>query len=445
MTSQQVTEQVVKRCWAVGADCGEQRHRLVMLNEHCERMTSLWVRNDPSEIREALLKLLLMLPPGANLEIVTEGVRSLGGALTQVAISMGILICQVNPKALESYRVLEGQPRKDDDRDAFLLAKMRINDMEGCRVAVDASPEERMLSRLSRLHTQLTEDRKVTMGRLRSRLLELSPEVLGKEWQGPSYDSKGMRAVLQRWPGFDGLERARISTVERVLRASTKRGSNCQGMAKALKDMAGNIALCPEERGVVKMELAILIDQTATAEAALADVDARMRAEVERHPIGRKLLEMPGEGHFSAAVDVGEILPLVRNVPEGKAATYAGITPLSRRSGKGGGPSKLARGVNKHALRAQYLGAVSARRVSAIDDAYYNKQLERHQGHPKPHVKANLALARQRFKVKYKLMTTDDHYDKETLIASHLDRQRRAREQAGVADSSRSARSAARA
>ena len=45
-------------------------------------------------------------------------------------------------------------------------------------------------------------------------------------------------------------------------------------------------------------------------------------------------------------------------------------------------------------------------------------------GHPKPHVKATLSLARQRFKIKYKLMTTDAVYDKEILISSHLERRR---------------------
>ena len=90
--------------------------------------------------------------------------------------------------------------------------------------------------------------------------------------------------------------------------------------------------------------------------------------------------------------------------------------------------SKLARGVNKHAVRTNYLAAIAAVSASAIDAAYHRKQKERHQGHHKPHVKATLSLARQRFKVKYKLMTTDAVYDKEILIASHLarlDRERR--------------------
>ena len=99
---------------------------------------------------------------------------------------------------------------------------------------------------------------------------------------------------------------------------------------------------------------------------------------------------------------------------------------LSRSSGKLQGRSRLARGVNKHALRALYLSALAAIRCSALDAAYYHKQHARHEGHPKTHVVAILALARQRFKVLYKLLISDAVYDKEILIASHLARERKA-------------------
>jgi transposase len=422
MTEQGMAQQVY---WTIGVDCGEQKHRFVMLDERAERQEAMWVRNQADEIQEAFAKLMLMLPEEMKLRVVTEGLRSLGGIMVQVATAMGVEIWQVNPKALDHYRDLEGQPRKDDDRDAFLLGKMCINEMEGCRLAVDSRPEERVLCRLTRLHTQLVDQRTAAKNRFRSRLLELSPEVVDASWEGPVFNGKGMQAVLDRWPGFEGLERARLSTIERVLRTSTRYGSRCAAMAKELKEMAGRIVLCREEREVVTIELGILVEELRAIEVSLADVDKRIEANVRRHPIAVKLLEMPGEGPFSAGVDVGEVLPLARNVSEGKAATYAGTTPLSRRSGKKGRPSKLARGVNKHALRANYPSAVAARKASAIDDAYYHKQLKRHEGHPRAHVKANLALARQRFKVKYTLMTTDARYDKEILIASHLDRLRR--------------------
>ena len=411
------------RSWTLGVDCGEQRHRCVLLDEHKRRQGAQWVDNRADEIREGLMGQLRKLPEGYRLEVVTEGLRSIGGMVFQAATELGIRVWQVNPKALDHYRDLEGQPRKDDDRDADLLARMKIHGVEGCRLALDARSEERALCRLTRLHTQLVEQRKQTMSRVRSRLLELSPEVVGLSWSGPGYRSAGMVAVLERWPGFEGLQRARVSTVERELRSAMRKGERCREMARVLVEMAARISLEESERAVITMELAMLVQQLRLVKASLAKVDKEIRQAVEVHEIGQRLLEMPGIGYFTAGVLIGELLPLARNETEGKVATYAGLTPLSRRSGKKGGPSKLARGINKHAVRALYLSAVSAKNRSALDRAYYQKQLERHQGHPKPHVKSFLSLARQRFKVMYKLLTTEVRYDKEVLIESHLKRQ----------------------
>jgi transposase len=412
------------KSWTLGVDCGEQRHRFVLLDEYKVRQGAQWVDNREDKVHEALMKQLLKLPEGYRLEMVTEGLRSIGGIVFQAATEVGIRVFQVNPKALDHYRDLEGQPRKDDDRDADLLARMRLNGVEGCRLALDAGPEERRLCRLTRLHTQLVQQRKQTTSRVRSRLLELSPEVVGSSWSGPGYRSAGMVAVLERWPGFEGLERARVSTVERLLRSAMHRGSRCEEMARGLVKMARGIRLEGAERSVVTMELGMAMQQLRLTKASLAAVDKEIRQAVEVHEVGRRLVEMPGVGHFTAGVLIGELLPLARNETEGKVATYAGLTPLSRRSGKKGGPSRLARGINKHVVRALYLSAVSAKNQSALDRAYYDKQLARHQGHPKPHVKSFLSLARQRFKVMHKLLTTSTRYDKERLISSHLERQR---------------------
>ena len=176
------------------------------------------------------------------------------------------------------------------------------------------------------------------------------------------------------------------------------------------------------------MDVRMTIAELEILDRSAGELEKEIIRLVQGHPVGKKLLAMPGEGPITVGTDIGEVLPVARNVSEGKAATYAGLTPLSRLSGKGGSPSKLARGVNKHAVRTNYLSAIAATSASSIDAAYHRKQKEQHQGHPKPHVKATLSLARQRFKVKYKLMTTDAIYDKEILISSHLERQRLERE-----------------
>jgi hypothetical protein len=56
----------------------------------------------------------------------------------------------------------------------------------------------------------------------------LSPEVVEKKsWPGPVYDGKGMRAVLTKWPAFEGLEKARLGSIEKLLRGSTRYGDRC--------------------------------------------------------------------------------------------------------------------------------------------------------------------------------------------------------------------------
>ena len=86
----------------------------------------------------------------------------------------------------------------------------------------------------------------------------------------------------------------------------------------------------------------------------------------------------------------------------------------------------LAKGVNRHAQQACHLSALASLRRSALDRGYYDKQWASHQGHSKVHVVALLALARQRSKVIYKLMTSDAVYDKEILISSHFARKQAA-------------------
>ena len=133
---------------------------------------------------------------------------------------------------------------------------------------------------------------------------------------------------------------------------------------------------------------------------------------------------MTGTIHLApfAGALISELAPVACESTEAKSATYAGVSPLARKSGKSLNKDKLAQGTNQRVLNALYTGAVAAIQHSAIDRAYYQKKLRDYAGHPKPHVAAFIALARQRHKLIYKLMTTDARYDKEILVASHLDR-----------------------
>jgi transposase len=401
----------------VGVDCSETEHRMVLLSRDGEWEARQVVSNEHESIQQGFQR-LLSGTQGESVRVVLESVYGFSAPVAEVSRDLGLELWQVNSKALDHYRDLEGQPRKDDDRDAFLLGRMSFGKMQGCQLAITPEPEAQRLRRIGRLHTRLTRTRGDFARRMRSRLVEVSPEIVQKNWQGPKWSSRAFLAIMRRWPGFEGLQKARQSTIERVLGQHGTDLEQRPVQAQAIKVIALRL---PSESEVAALEITCLVAQLDALDNSLKQVDQQMKAWAEAHAIGPKLQEMAGVGPFTAATLVGEVLPLAREASEAKVATYTGLTPLSRFS-REKGRSVLARGVNKHALHACYMSAVAAIKTSALDRAYYRKQKLLHQGHPVPHVVAILALARQRMKVMYKLMTTDARYDKEVLIASHLKR-----------------------
>ena len=410
----------------VGFDCAEEDHVAVLLDERGELEQRLTVRNRRDRIEEALAKLMLHVGGEAELVVVVESKRAHGRLVAAVAGRLGCQVAQVNTVALNHFRELEGQPRKNDEWDAFLAARMCYLRLRGCRELVEVTEEERALSRLTRTYERLTQDRTRHVHQLRAVLLELAPEMLHSSWEGPKPNSRAMALVLQRWPGFEGLERAQLRSLETILH-KCRYGQRAEGVAVLVRDMARRISIDPEERAAITIELDSLLRQIAACDASLERLYAEIERRVRSHPVGPKLLEMHGIGTIIAGVLLSELLPVARTVTEGKSATYAGVTPLGRKSGKSLDTAHLAQGVNKRILHALYTSSVVAIKHSAIDRAYYTKKLQDYAGHPKPHVAAFIALSRQRHKVIFKLMTTDARYDKEALIASHLARLEEAR------------------
>lgn len=409
----------------VGFDTAQERHEAVLLNLDGTEEIRLKCTNRRQAIEDVFGKLLVRLAPNEKLVIVLEAPRAHGRLVFAVAASFGCTVIQVNTVALNHFRDCEGQPKKDDHWDAFLASRMAFVGMRGCRVVSDPRPEERMLCRLTRTRSKQQQHRVAAVNQLRAIMLELAPVVLGSEWNGPKVDSAAMRKVLKKYPGFTGLERARRSTLDRILGSCRYRRDSREEIIDSLLKIPAEIVVPDEERSVISTEIELIINQIEFAESAILKLENQIRLLVEQHPICIRLMEMPGVGLITAAVLVGELLPVMRNVTEASSATYSGLTPLSRKSGKSLNRSRLGRGSNKHILHAFFMSCVQAIQWSTFDRAYYDKKRSDYKGHPRPHTAAILALARQRHKVIYRIMTTDARYDKEKLIAAHFERQKR--------------------
>ena len=212
-----------------------------------------------------------------------------------------------------------------------------------------------------------------------------------------------------------------MRSLEKILH-QCRYGQRARDVAQLVREMARRISTDSEERAAITLELDSALGQIAACDTSLDRLNTEIERRVARHPVGPKLLEMHGIGPIIAGVLLSELLPVARTATEAKSATYAGVTPLGRKSGKSLNTAYLTQGVNKRILHALYTSSVVAIKHSAIDRAYYTKKVQDYAGHPKPHVAAFIALSRQRHKVIFKLLTTEARYDKETLIARHLER-----------------------
>ena len=216
------------RRW-LGIDAGEGWHQLVLVDETGKQWHSVRVANRSEAIAAAVRK--LVRAAGGEVSVMVESRRSVGYVVTEVCLQLGLEVFSAGTHALEEFRDKEGQPRKSDERDAYLLARLGYLGYGVARQVLEITAEGLELGRLVRWHQRLSEDHTRVLDRLRCLLLELSPALVSAS--APTWSSQRVRRVLKRWPALVGLERARQSTVERGAGRWPADQAQCRGSVSA--------------------------------------------------------------------------------------------------------------------------------------------------------------------------------------------------------------------
>ncbi|MGO4958546.1 transposase, partial [Luteococcus sp. Sow4_B9] len=127
---------------------------------------------------------------------------------------------------------------------------------------------------------------------------------------------------------------------------------------------------------------------------------------VDAHPLAEVLTSMPGVGVRTAArilLDVGDASQFPT---AGHLAAYAGLAPVTRRSGTSIRGEFPARAGNKHLKRALFLSAFAALRADSTSRAYYDRK--RAEG--KKHNAALICLSRRRCDVLFAMIKNREPY-----------------------------------
>lgn len=237
--------------------------------------------------------------------------------------------------------------------------------------------------------------------RLRDALLHVHPAL--ERLLGKHIDRPGVLAVLAAAPTPAALRELGAEGVTAVMAHRSPR------LAKTLP---GQILTTLDAQTVTvpgTVEFGRVIAGVATKLAAARDDRDTLRADLEArladHPLAAVLTSMPGVGIRTAltwltTVGDGSAFPTAAHL-----AAYAGLAPVTRRSGSSiRGESRAQRG--NHALKSALFLSAFASLTDPTSRAYYDRK--RAQG--KRHNAALICLARRRVDVLYAMTRTRTTY-----------------------------------
>ena len=236
--------------------------------------------------------------------------------------------------------------------------------------------------------------------RIRGLLTQIHPAL--ERVLGPRLDHPAVSALLQKYPSP-----AALSAVSEKRLA----GYLAKLAPRLAKTLAAQIHQALHEQTVVvpgTKAVSLVLPKLGAQLAALRRQREELAAEVEQrvqaHPLAPVLMSMPGVGIRTTA----RLLPEVTTRPFASAAhlaAYAGLAPVTRRSGsslRGEHPSRRG---NKVLKRTLFLSAFAALR-DPVSRAYYERKIC--QG--KRHNQALIALDRRRCDVLFAMLRDGSFY-----------------------------------
>lgn len=382
----------------VGLDVGKEEHFAEVLDDAGERLFSRSLVNDQAAL-EALLDRagehgvvgLVIVQPGSIAQLALAVARA---RQFPVAYVPGLVM----RRAADLY---PGEARTDR-LDAFVIAdtaRTRRKQVHWLDVSSDDLLDQ--LQVLNGFDIDLAADQTRVTNRLRDALTSVSPAL--ERALGARLGQAGVRDLLAKYPTLSALRAAGRARITRTVKSRSPRLATkvTDAVNKALQAQSVTV---PAEAtlGRVIAELAFELDRVHARREKLA-------GEIEEvflaHPFGRLLQTLPGIGPRTGARILAEIGDGSRFATGDNLASYAGLAPVTRQSGKSLNAEVKSRRGNHRLKNAMFLAAFASLR-SPESKAFY----ERKRAEKKGHNAAVICLARRRCNVILAMLKTRTPY-----------------------------------
>jgi transposase len=384
----------------IGIDVGKTAHHAVAIDRAGKKLLDRPLPQDEAKLRALIQK----VSGHGRILVIVDQPATIGALPLAVAQDMGVMVGYLPGLAMRRIADLHPGEAKTDARDAAIIAEAARTMPHTLRSIVLADEQAAQLSMLCGFDDDLVKQITATSNRTRGLLTQIHPAL--ERVIGPRLEHPAMPALLERYPGPTAIRKAGKSRVAALLakHAPRKGEAWADAIFEALSEQTVTVA-GTDAAGIVLRQLATQLAQLRTARGEIFE---QVEALVEAHPLHDLLTSMPAVGVRTAARIITEVTGKHFETA-GHLASYAGLTPVTWRSGtsiRGDHPTRKG---NKILKRALFLSAFAALK-DPVSRAYYDRKIAQH----KKHNQALIALARRRCDVLFAMLRDGTFYSAPT-------------------------------
>ncbi|MDU0348270.1 IS110 family transposase [Actinomyces sp. MRS3W] len=382
----------------IGIDVGKSEHWATALNTAGKKLFDKALPNSEDKLRE----IYQQLSDHGQLLVVVDQPATIGALAVAVAQAMGIMVGYLPGLSMRRIADLTPGNAKTDAKDAAVIAEAARTMPHTLRAINTSDEDAASLSMLTGFDLDLARQVNQTSNRIRGLYTQIHPAL--EAALGPWLEHDSVLEVIATWPTPSQLRKAGRARIDAKLKAKGARRH--AAWAKAITDALEQQTVTVAGTDAAGVVLPHLARQLIALHTQRADVAAQVEHLVEAHPLYPVLTSMPGVGVRTAATFLAETLG--RTFDTGAhLASYAGLTPVTRRSGSSIRGEYVSHGGNKRLKRAMFLSAFASLRSDPASRAYY----ERKRAQGKRHNQAVLALAHRRILTLYAMIRDGALYD----------------------------------
>lgn len=383
----------------VGLDVGKSAHHACALAEDGSRLYDKPLPQDEAALRDVFVG----LQQHGQVLVIVDQPNTIGALSIAVARDCGCEVAYLPGLAMRKAADLYPGRSKTDARDAYIIADTSRSMPHTLR-AVDRDDEVlSALKMLAGFDDDIARDCTRTKNRLRSVLTQIHPafervfagEILARtivldlliHYGGPTKLTGAGRSRVLKWARSHSRKDP-VELIDRIFGALAEQTVIVPGTDAAqlvVPQLAANIKALQKQRETIAEQVEGMLDE---------------------FPLAEVLISMPGVGIKTASNILLAVGDCSDFASASHLAAYAGIAPVTRRSGTSIKGEFPARSGNKRLKNAMFRSAWIASNCHGPSRDYY--QRKRAEG--KKHNAAVMCLARRRSNVIYAMLTNREFF-----------------------------------